>query len=96
MLEQNFEHARIEPSPCPHCQHKLDSAYSPSNPQAKPRPGDLTVCINCQEFLQFDNDLKVIKVTDELRAKIEQESPGTYKELQRIRMAIKMIKEEKK
>ena len=50
---------------CPLCGHWLDAATAgPSNPDATPKPGDITVCIQCVSVLVFDEDLRVRVPTD--------------------------------
>jgi len=47
-------------SHCPTCGELLD-AFSHQDPNAKPIPGDLTICVYCSEVLEFTNtmDLKL-------------------------------------
>lgn len=46
---------RLSPRLCPYCGHTLDAATAgPFNPDAEPRPGDVTVCLHCIELLVFD------------------------------------------
>jgi len=51
---------------CPTCEGLLDDASCQKNPSAKPKPGNLSVCIHCTTFLIFDSDmsLKVQSVED--------------------------------
>lgn len=44
---------------CPYCGHNLDAAMSgnPKNPDAVPKPGDVSVCISCASVLVFKPDL---------------------------------------
>ena len=46
-------------SKCPTCGYEMDSATGTTHDE-DPRPGDLTVCLNCGEMLQF-NDIMVAK-----------------------------------
>src|SRR5262245_43420584 len=41
---------------CLNCGHEMDAA-SPIRGDAKPEPGDFTVCLSCGQLMQFDNDL---------------------------------------
>jgi hypothetical protein len=46
---------RLDMGFCPYCNHKLDAASAgPNNPQAVPKPGDITICIGCANVLIFD------------------------------------------
>jgi uncharacterized protein with PIN domain len=56
---------------CPYCNAELDTVSStPANPEATPRPGDLTLCFTCANPLVFMEGLKVRKldVEEHLRA----------------------------
>lgn len=59
---------------CPFCRHTLDAATAgPSNPDAVPKPGDVTVCIECGAVLLFDDGLKVRGPTPEELVEILQD-----------------------
>lgn len=49
------------PTICPHCGHKLDTGtlepHEPDAATAKPKTGDLGVCIECAGFLIYTDDL---------------------------------------
>ena len=51
--------SRTPKSPCPWCGHILDGAMAadPKNPDATPKPGDVSVCISCAQILVFNDDL---------------------------------------
>lgn len=87
-----MEHNRIKPSSCPHCNYLMDAAFSPGDESARPNPGDLTICINCAEILQFDADLMMQKVPDEIMKDIQEGSPEQYEQLKQIRMAVIMLR----
>jgi hypothetical protein len=66
---------RLSPQPCPRCQHRLDSATSISEDVYSPKPQDYTVCLNCQQILQFDAYMflqprRFDEVADEAKAEI--------------------------
>lgn len=56
---------------CWNCGHRLDMAFGMDSPA----PGDLTVCINCGEFSEFDSDLRLTK-TSETDAEILRDQPA--------------------
>ena len=67
---------RVPECSCPFCGHRLDSAMAadPANPDAKPDPGDVTICISCAQILVFTDDLTLrasmpgeIEMTPEVR-----------------------------
>lgn len=59
---------RMAPCRCPFCGHKIDAAtpgpFEP--PDAKPLPGDFSVCVGCVAIVVFDGDpLGLRKPTEE-------------------------------
>lgn len=48
---------------CPNCNHQLDAATALSGEDVKPKKGDITICINCAEILQFDKNIRPVKLT---------------------------------
>lgn len=47
-------------SQCPVCRYEMDSASDADGRGGEPSAGDLSVCLNCGEMLQF-NDIRVLK-----------------------------------
>ena len=47
-------------SRCPVCRYDMDSATCAEKEKAEPSAGDLSVCLNCGEMLQF-NDILILK-----------------------------------
>lgn len=45
-----------EPEPCPSCGTTLNASTGALG--AQPRPGDLSVCMSCAAFLQFDASMR--------------------------------------
>lgn len=43
---------------CPSCRHTLPLACGIDH-EDEPKPGDLTLCIRCAAYLQFDDDLQL-------------------------------------
>ena len=48
---------------CPHCGYSTNRT-SPLTGARGPKPQDFTICLNCGEFLQFDDNLRMVKTTD--------------------------------
>jgi hypothetical protein len=58
-----IRHALIR---CPHCGYPLNSATStPSSDWDVPEPGDLSLCISCDEWLVFDTGTTLRKPTED-------------------------------
>lgn len=47
----------VPESKCPQCGHWLDGTTNPHDPNAIPRPGDVTICILCGQLCMFDKML---------------------------------------
>ena len=56
----NFKHVNLEESKCPKCDKTLDAATAVDGSGARPRPGDLSLCIACGEILTFADDMAVV------------------------------------
>lgn len=44
---------------CPTCDYAADAATCVDKRDARPRVGDITLCLKCGEILIFDEDMKV-------------------------------------
>lgn len=49
-------------SKCPWCRHALELASGAFEPNAKPKPGDFTICIKCGKILRFRERLALGKL----------------------------------
>lgn len=66
-------------SKCPTCGHILDAATCTYS-NARPRPGDFTVCISCGEILRFGEDMvpgfatvgDMLEVSDKVKDYLDQ------------------------
>lgn len=47
---------RLKPGWCPVCRYEMDAATGVFE-AVRPKPGDVTVCINCAALLQFAHDM---------------------------------------
>jgi hypothetical protein len=79
---------RTTPTLCPTCGHKLDAATGLDHDH-KPSPGDLSVCIQCGEILEFDEEIKLILISEGTIEKLDLE---TMEDLVRTRDAIKALR----
>lgn len=50
---------------CPKCNFVLDAATSLEDICTKPRPGDITICINCGSVLKFTEDFSLEALSEE-------------------------------
>ena len=55
----------VPPSPCPGCGMVLDAANAADDTlPARPRPGDLSVCVHCCAMLAYNEDLTLRQATE--------------------------------
>lgn len=55
---------KLPPSPCPHCGKVLDMADCLSKDSATPKPGDISLCNNCWEPMEFGEDLTHLPLSE--------------------------------
>lgn len=55
---------------CPTCGNLLDGATCPTEEDASPSEGDLSICLYCGTMLEFQADLTLCKLSDEKYAEL--------------------------
>lgn len=63
---------------CPTCNYLTDTAVTPDGTPVMPEPGDVSVCIQCGEILQFDRSMKLHKISDAQLNEIQSVDPHVY------------------
>jgi hypothetical protein len=53
---------RLPPSTCPFCGYVMDSAIAVFDENMIVKPGTLSMCLGCTQFIKFDSELKLIKL----------------------------------
>lgn len=76
---------RITENDCPFCGCKSDAATNMNDETLVPKSGDLSICINCGEFLQYGDNLVLDKMSESVLDDIDQD---TLDEMLLIRKAI--------
>jgi hypothetical protein len=68
---------------CPYCDNVFDAATG-VDAKRSPRPGDISLCIDCASPLQFDANLQLAKITDaELRAGLTADQYASFQHFRR-------------
>lgn len=80
---------RHQASACPSCGYVMDASTAVTDPNAVPKPGDLTICIKCGTPLQYGPGLMLQKLSAETWENLD---PATTRMLQR---AAQMIQDRK-
>lgn len=64
----------IEGNPCPHCGHALNHCADLGGSDEPPRPGDLSLCVQCGNILEFDDTLRRRAIPlDQLRELLDEQ-----------------------
>ncbi len=50
--------------PCPSCGKDLDSAFCATDPDARPKNGDLNICFYCGHFMSYNDDGSFRELTE--------------------------------
>jgi len=73
---------------CPERDYHTDAA-TPLEGEHTPSNGDISICFNCGAINQFDDELNVIPLPDEVLASIKADEPDTHKQLMGVVISIK-------
>ncbi len=57
-------HGTVKPSPCPKCMGLAIGATAADTGTRAPRPGDLTVCVECGQICRFTESMDIEAVSD--------------------------------
>jgi len=82
---------RIPEASCPWCGHLVDGAENPGDANKMPSPGDVSACVRCAGLLEFDKDLKLVKLPDATLDAMRFNDFGAYMQLMHIRNTIREV-----
>lgn len=71
-------------SNCPSCGKLLSGATSLNEEDALPSPGDISVCMDCATILKFDNDLRLVAISNEEFAGYPEDIKKTVKKARNL------------
>lgn len=74
---------RLPPMECPHCHVVHDAASDPNKENPAPKPGDLTICIECAGIAQFTGAMQLRLVSKDEWDEFAATQPATVAELRR-------------
>lgn len=75
---------------CPICFYEMDAATSLEEPNAKPRVGDFSLCINCGALLVFEERTQLRQATDDDMQHLRPDQKA------KVQIAQKIIREQRK
>jgi hypothetical protein len=81
---------RLSQTQCPWCETPLDSVFDPDE-RAAPKPGDLTVCIQCASLLMLDENLIPQKISEDERRQILLDQPDLVETLDQMQRVIRSL-----
>lgn len=82
---------RTPPQLCPACGYLVDAASKADGGDKRPMPGDLTMCMECQEPFQFGEGMVLERVDLDT---LENEDPATVAELRHIMTMTRRFKQQ--
>ena len=75
---------RMPTSHCPNCGKKIDAASGVEDEHAIPEPGDVSICIKCGTFLEFNEDLTVKEATTNTLREVPDEAMAQLLHIRRV------------
>lgn len=60
---------------CPDCGSRMDHTTSLSDPAHRPATGDISICLGCAGVMQFDENMGLVRASDEARRFAETDGP---------------------
>jgi hypothetical protein len=63
-MSQRDPRENVKPSPCTACGKVMDSAWEAGPGNARPKPGDASICFYCHHLMVFGDDLALRDLTD--------------------------------
>lgn len=82
---------KLTESKCASCGHILDTATGVEE-GTTPSVNDLTVCVYCGELHRFDEDLKLVLLTEEEIEEIKDQAPDVWNTLSSAQSHIKALR----
>ena len=63
-MEKEIDHTKMGDDYCPTCNYKIDCASVATGEHEVPNPHDVSICLSCGEFLEYADDMALIKITE--------------------------------
>ena len=78
-MENNIDTTKMGKDFCPACNYECDSASDAKGEPAVPKPHDVSICLNCGEWLEFADDMALIKITNTTKLELSKDNLLTLK-----------------
>ena len=90
-MKLSEKHTKTGKDQCPLCNHEIDAATGIDNDET-PKPGDVSICINCAGFLQYSSDMSLQELPKVVFESLDHEVQMTMKRARRVIMIMKSQK----
>lgn len=81
----------LEPSQCPNCGYKCDTVSTMETSTRLPSPLDFSLCMKCGQVNQFDDDLRIVRPSNEFMLDFANNNVDKFLEIQKFSQAIKQL-----
>ena len=68
---------------CPCCGKLLDAVTNADGGDSLPEPGCISVCIECQAILEFDDEMQLVLLTEKTKAELDDDTIDMLEQIQR-------------
>jgi hypothetical protein len=80
---------KVITDPCPNCGYEIHMHSNTKEDESGPAPNNLSLCYQCLTLIKFDNDLKLVKLTEDEYKQIPVET------LSEVKLLIQQIQAKK-
>lgn len=88
MTKPDWRSTEMPVSRCPYCDKPLDAASAPGR---GPKRGDVSVCIFCAGVMQFDAELRLVRLSSAELREINRDNPRLAAQLVLMRFAVREL-----
>lgn len=79
---------KLQYQACTGCGHSNEE-HTGINNEEQPQPGNISICVCCGQVNQYDDDMKLQKLSDDEMHDLQTHHPDVLMQVRMIQMAIK-------
>jgi len=72
-MEKHKDYTPMGEDFCPTCNYKIEVAAVATGEHVTPMPHDVSICLNCGEWLEYSDDMALIILTEKTRKELDKE-----------------------
>jgi len=72
-MEKNKDYTDMGNDNCPTCNYTIEVAATAVGEHVTPIPHDVSICLNCGEWLEYSDDMALIILTGKTRKELSKE-----------------------